>query len=383
MKKINVGLVGHKFMGRAHTHAITDAPIFFDLGVEIGKKTICSNEESVIQIGKRWGWEKTSLNWRELIEDKEIDAISIAAPSKVHKQIAIAAAKAGKHVFCEKPLALDLNDAEEMVQAVEEAGVVNMVGFNFRRVPALCLAKQLIEDGTLGEIYHFRAIWNQDWLTDPNFPIAWRLKRALAGYGTHGDLGAHLVDIARFLIGDIDEVCCVQKTFNKMRPVAVFEDGLYAQAGEEKAEVDVDDASQMLATFKDKDIMAYFESTRNGTGHKNQNRIEVAGSKGAIIWDEEKLNELEYYNDDDPAHLKGFRRVQVGEGCHPYMANWFPVGHIIGYGDTFVNEYYDYFTAIKESKGVTPNFCDGLTVQKVLEAAEQSANERAWKKVQY
>lgn len=383
MKKINVALVGHKFMGRTHTHAITDAPIFFDLGVEINKKIICANEDSVFDVAKRWGWEKAVLDWREIIEDKEIDSVSIAAPSKVHAEIAIAAAKAGKHVFCEKPLALDMEDAEAMVKAVEEAGVVNMVGFNFRRVPALCLAKQLIEEGVLGELYHFRAIWSQDWLTDPKFPIAWRLKKALAGYGTHGDLGAHLIDIARFLVGDIDEVCCVQKTFNKMRPVAVFEDGLYAEAGEDMAEVDVDDASQMLATFKDKNMMAYFESTRNGTGHKNQNRIEVAGSKGAIIWDEEKLNELEYYNDGDPAHVRGFRRVMVGEAIHPYMANWFPVGHIIGYGDTFVNEYYNYFTAIKNGEGVTPNFRDGLMVQKVLDAAEQSAIERKWKKVQY
>jgi len=383
MKKISVGLVGHKFMGRAHTHAITDAPIFFDLGVDIVKKAICSNEESVIEIGRRWGWEKAVLDWKELIEDKDIDAISIAAPSKVHAEIAIAAAKAGKHVFCEKPLALDMKDAEAMVKAVEDAGVVNMIGFNFRRVPALCLAKQLIEEGTLGRIYHFRAIWSQDWLTDPMFPMAWRLRKSMAGYGTHGDLGAHLIDIARFLIGEIDEVCCVQKTFTKMRPKAVFEDGLFAKAGDEMGEVDVDDASQMLATFKGQDIMAYFECTRNGTGHKNQNRIEVAGSKGAIIWDEEKLNELEYYNDSDPAHLKGFRRVQVGEGVHPYMSNWWPVGHIIGYGDTFVNEFYDFFMAIKEGKQVTPNFRDGLMCQKVLDAAEQSAMERKWKKVEY
>lgn len=383
MKKITVGLVGHKFMGRAHTHAITDAPIFFDLGVDIVKKVICSNEESVVETGRRWGWEKSEFDWRKLIDDKEIDSISIAAPSKFHAEIAIAAAKAGKHVFCEKPLALDMKDAEDMVKAVEDAGVVNMVGFNFRRVPALCLAKQLIEEGTLGRIYHFRAIWSQDWLTDPKFPMAWRLRKSFAGYGTHGDLGAHTIDIARFLIGDLDEVCCVEKTFNKVRPKAVFEDGLFAKAGDEMGEVDVDDASQMLATFKGQDIMAYFESTRNGTGHKNQNLIEVAGSKGAIIWDEEKLNELEYYNDEDPAHLKGFRRVHVGEAVHPYMANWWPVGHIIGYGDTFVNEYYDYFTAIKEGKQVTPNFRDGLMCQKVLDAAEQSSIERKWKKIEY
>ena len=383
MKKISIGLVGHKFMGRAHTHAITDAPIFFDLGVEVAKKAICSNEDSIFEISKRWGWENAVLDWKELIADDDIDLISIAAPSKVHAEIAISAVNAGKHVFCEKPLALNMKDAEAMVKAAEEAGVVNMVGFNFRRVPALCLAKQLIEDGTLGKLYHFRAIWSQDWLTDPNFPMAWRLRREAAGYGTHGDLGAHIIDIARFLIGDLDEVCCVQKTFNKVRPIAVFEDGLYAEAGTEVGEVDVDDASQMLATFKNQDIMAYFESTRNGTGHRNQNRIEVAGSKGAVIWDEEMLNELEYYNDGDPAHIRGFRRVMVGEGVHPYMSNWWPSGHIIGYGDTFVNEYYDLITAIKENKQVTPNFRDGLMCQRVLDAAERSAHEKKWIKVEY
>ncbi len=384
MKKINVGLIGHKFMGRAHTHAITDAPIFFDLGVEIGKKTICSNEESVFEAAKRWGWEKASLDWKEVINDPEIDLVSIAAPSKVHAEIAIAAAKAGKHVFCEKPLALNMKDAEAMVQAVKDNNIINFIGFNFRRVPALCLAKQLIEEGTLGRIYHFRAIWSQDWLTDPEFPMAWRLRRSMAGYGSHGDLGAHTIDIARFLLGDLDEVCCVEQTFNKERPIAVFEDGLYAEAGKEKGPVDVDDASQMLATFKDKEIMAYFEVTRNGTGHRNQNRVEVAGSKGAVIWDEERLGELEYYNTEDPAHLQGFRRIQVGEAVHKYMANWFPVGHIIGYGDTFVNEYYDLFTAIKNNDhSITPNFEDGLKVQKVLEAAEKSAHTRQWTKVEY
>lgn len=383
MKKINVALIGHKFMGRAHTHAITDAPIFFKLGVEIVKHTICSNEESVYEAANDWGWENATLDWKEVINNPEIDLVSIAAPSQVHAEIAIAAANAGKHVFCEKPLALNMEDAEAMVEAVERNKVINFIGFNFRRVPALCLAKKLIEDGVLGKLYHFRAIWSQDWLTDPMFPMAWRLRKAQAGYGSHGDLGAHTIDIARFLVGDLEEVCCVEKTFNKRRPVAVVEDGLYAEAGEEMGEVDVDDASQMMASFKDRDIMAYFEVTRNGTGHRNQNRIEIAGSKGSIIWDEEKLGELEYYNTEDPSHLQGFRTIQVGEAVHPYMANWWPAGHIIGYGDTFVNEYYDLFTAIIEGKQIAPNFRDGLKIQKVLDTAEKSAQKRQWMKVQY
>ena len=384
MRKINVALIGHKFMGRAHTHAITDAPIFFDLGVEIVKKTICSPEKEIVEVSKRYGWQNYAYDWQDVIADKEIDSVSICAPSKFHAVIAIAAAKAGKHVFCEKPLALNMEDAEAMVKAVEDNDVINMIGFNFRRVPALCLAKQMIEDGTLGKIYHCRIVWQQDFLTEPRFPIAWRLQRSLAGYGTHGDLGAHLIDIARFLIGDIDEVCCSQKTFNKYRPKPVFEDGLVAIPGDEMGEVDVDDASQMMVTFKEnKDIMGYIESTRNGTGHRNQNIVEISGSKGGIVFNWEDMNNLNYYNQDDPPHLRGFRRIQVGEGVHPYMANWWPAGHIIGYGETFVNEYYDYFTAIKEGKKVTPNFRDGLMCQKVLDAAEQSAHELKWKKVEY
>ncbi len=382
-EKINVALIGHKFIGRAHSHAITDAPIFFDLGTEIVRKTLCANEDTVFEAGKRWGWEKACLDWHDVVDDPEIDTVTIAAPSIVHAEIAIAAAKAGKAVFCEKPLALNLEDAEAMVKAVEDAGVLNMIGFNFRRVPALCLARQLIQDGTLGKLLHFRAIWSQDFLTDPLFPMAWRLQKAKAGYGTHGDLGAHLIDIARFLTDDeFDEVCCREMTFTKRRPKAAYENGLSAIASEEFGDVDVDDASQLMASFKkNNNMMAYIESTRNGTGHKNQNRIEVAGTKGAVIWDEEALNELMYYNVDDPQGLQGFRRIVVGEGCHPYMANWFPVGHIIGYGDTFVNEYYDYFTAIKNGTMITPNFRDGLACQRVLDAAERSSNERKWIKV--
>ena len=382
MEKINVALIGHKFMGRAHTHAITDIPIFFNPGVEIVKKIICSNEESVKEIGTRWGWEKSTLDWHEIIEDKEIDVVDIAAPSKIHAEVAIAAANAKKHVFCEKPLALNLEDAERMVKAVEDNGVINMIGFNYRRVPSLVLAKQIIDEGRIGDIYHFRAIWQQSFLVNPNFPLAWRMQKKLAGYGSHGDLGAHIIDIARYLVGEIEEVCCIQQTFVNQRPKPIFEDGLVAIAGTEMGEVDVDDASAFLARFKGKKTLAYFEVTRNGTGHKNQNRIEISGSRGAIIFDMEKMNELEFCDESDPAHLQGFRRVQVGEGSHPYMANWFPSGHIIGYGDTFVNEFYDFFTAIKEGRKIQPDFKDGLICQKILDAAEKSAIEKVWKKIE-
>lgn len=381
MKEIRVGLIGHKFMGRAHTHAYTDLPIFFDPGIEVVKKIICSNEESVIDIAKRWHWEKYSLDWREVVQNPEVDLVDIAAPSAIHAQIAIAAAKAGKHIFCEKPLALNLEDAKAMVNAVEKADVVNMIGFNYRRVPAIALVKKLINDGEIGEIYHFRGIYQQGWLVDPNFPLAWRLRKEKAGYGSLGDLGAHVIDLARYLVGEIEEVLCTERTFIKERPKPIVEDGLVAIAGKERGRVDVDDAAAFLAHFKNMETIGYLEMTRYGTGHRNQNRIEINGSKGAIIFDMEKMNELEFYRVDDSSHIQGYRRIQVGEGDHPYMSHWFPAGHIIGYGDTFVNQAYDLITAIKEGKKITPDFNDGLICQQILEAADKSVRTKKWEKV--
>ena len=381
MKKIRVGLIGHKFMGRAHTHAYTDLPLFFDPGVDVVKTVICANEPGVEVAAKRWGWEKWTLDWKQVVSDPEVDLVDIAAPSAIHAEVAIAAAKAGKHIFCEKPLALNLADAEKMVEEARKAGVVTMIGFNYRRVPALALARQLILDGEIGEIFHFRGCYQQGWLVDPGFPLAWRLRKAAAGYGSHGDLGAHVVDLARFLVGEIEEVCCFQETFIRQRPKPEYEDGLIAKAGKEMGEVDVDDASAFLARFQKLKTMGYFEVTRYGNGHRNQNRIEINGSKGSVIFDMERMNELEVYLGSDPANLQGFRRVQVGEGVHPYMANWFPAGHIIGYGDTFVNQAFDLITAIKEGKSVSPDFLDGLKCQQVLEAADRSARTKRWETV--
>ena len=378
MEEIRVGLIGHKFMGRAHTHAYTDLPIFFDVGVDVVKKVICSNEPGVEAAAKRWGWEKWTLDWKKVVSDPEVDLVDIAAPSAIHAEVAIAAVRAGKHVFCEKPLALNLADAERMVEEAKKAGVVTMIGFNYRRVPALALARKLIVDGEIGEIFHFRGCYQQGWLVDPGFPLTWRLRKAAAGYGSHGDLGAHVVDIARFLVGDIDEVCCFQETFIRQRPKPEFEDGLVARAGTEMGEVDVDDASAFLARFRNRKTMGYFEVTRYGNGHRNQNRIEINGSKGSFVFDMEKMNELEVYLGSDPATLQGFRRVQVGEGAHPYMANWFPAGHIIGFGDTFVNQAFDLVTAIRDGTTVNPDFLDGLKCQQVLEAADKSARTKRW-----
>ncbi len=378
MMKIRVGMIGHKFMGRAHTHGYTDLPLFFDVGVEVVKEIICAREESVAEIARRWGWRRSTTDWRRVVEDPEVDLVDIAAPSRIHSEVAIAASRAGKHLFCEKPLALELNDARRMAAAAEKAGIVNMIGFNYRRVPAIALARKLIEEGEIGEIRHFRGIYQQGWLTDPGFPLTWRLRKSEAGYGSLGDLGAHVVDIARYLVGEIAAVCCHQRTFIGTRPKPTLEDGLVAVAGTEMGPVDVDDASAFLVRFRDSEAMGYIEATRYGCGHRNQNKIEINGSKGSLLFDMERMNDLELYRVGDPAHLQGFRRIQVGEGSHPYMSNWWPAGHLIGFGDTFVNQAFDLVTAIGNGAKAFPDFHDGLVCQEVLESAQRSANTLTW-----
>jgi predicted dehydrogenase len=381
MKEIRVGLIGHKFMGRAHTHAYTDLPLFFDVGVNVIKHTLCADEESVKAAAERWGWTHSSRDWKEVVRNPEIDLVDIAAPSAIHGAVALEAMKARKHVFCEKPLALGLEEARAMARAAAETRVVTMIGFNYRKVPALALARSLIVNGEIGDVFHFRGIYQQSWLVDPGFPLVWRLQKSAAGYGSHGDLGAHVVDLARYLVGEISTVCCMQRTFVKDRPKPSFVDGLKAIAGKEMGTVDVDDASAFLATFRDSSAMGYFEMTRYGTGHRNQNRIEINGSKGSLIFDMESMNELEVYQGSDKGHLQGFRRVLVGEGSHPYMEAWWPAGHIIGYGDTFVNQAYDLVCAIRDGTKASPDFEDGVRCQEVLDAADRSARTGQWEPV--
>ncbi len=382
MKAIRVALIGQKFMGKAHTHGYTDLPIFFDPGVKIIKKILCAKTD-VSEVAKRWGWEEAVMDWHQVVNRDDIDLVDIAASNNLHAPIAIAAAKAGKHVLCEKPLALTLEQAEAMVEAVEKAGVVNMIGFNYRKVPALALAKQLINEGGLGELYHFRGIYQQDWLINPDFPCTWRLRKEEAGFGSLGDLGIHVIDIARFLVGDISEVAGMSETFVTERPEPAFVDGLIAEPGEKMMKVDVDDATAFLARFKNRNTLGYFEMTRFGTGHRNQNKIEINGSRGTIIFDMEKMNELQLYKNEDSSNQQGFRTIQVGEGTHPFMQNWWPCGHIIGYGDTFVNQAYDLITAVRDGVKASPDFRDGLMAQRVVDAVDKSIKNRKWESVVY
>lgn len=375
--RLNVALIGHRFMGKAHTHAYTDVTLFFDPRLRPVKKVLCAKGDDVADVADQWGWQEWDSEWRSVVSRPDIDAVDICAPSILHKEIAIAAAAAGKHVFCEKPLAMNLADAREMLAAVEQAGVVHTIGFNYRKVPAVALARQLIAEGAIGRIHHFRGIYSQDWLVDPSFPLAWRLRRKDAGAGSSWDLGAHVVDLARYLVGEVAEVVGQQATFVRERPVAAFEDGLHAVAGDTMGEVDVDDATSFLARFA-QGALGIFEVTRFGTGHRNQNRIEVYGSEGGFVFDMERMNELQFYSRRDPGHVQGYRTIQVGEGVHPYMSGWWPAGHIIGFGDTFVHEILDFLAAIGEGRQASPSFADGVRCQEILAAVDRSVAERRW-----
>jgi predicted dehydrogenase len=378
---INIGLIGHKFMGRLHTHAYTNVRAAFDLELAPVKKVLCGIGDDLEQTAKKWGWEEWTDDWHSVVDREDIDVIDIAAPSILHKEIAIAAAKKGKHVFCEKPMALNLDDAREMIREINTSGVKNTIGFNYRKAPAIALAKQLIDEGKIGKIYHFRGMYSQDWLVDPTFPLAWRLRKAAAGAGSSWDLGAHVVDLARYLVGEIDEVVGSQATFIEKRPIAVVEDGLSAIAGKEMGVVDVDDATSFLARFKN-GAMGLFEVTRFGTGHKNENRIEIYGSEGGLIWPGfEKQSELYYFSRSDPDYAQGYRTIQIGEGIHPYGSGWWPVGHTIGFGATFVHEIYDFLTAIIKNEKASPSFEDGMKCQEILAAVDKSIADRSWTKV--
>ncbi|MDQ0229236.1 Gfo/Idh/MocA family protein [Metabacillus malikii] len=380
MKSINVGMIGYKFMGKAHSHAYKDLPLFFPNTVKPVMKVICGrNEQDVAQAQAQFGWDEYTTDWKSLLQRDDIDLIDINAPSDVHKEITIAAAKAGKHVFCEKPLALTLADAREMLATVEESGVKHMVGFNYRFAPAVMLAKKLVDEGKLGKIHHFRAWFLQDWLVDPNFPLAWRLKKEIAGSGSHGDLGAHLIDLAHYLVGDMTEVIGMSETFVKERPIPANMSGLSATGSEsdEKGEVTVDDATLFLARFEN-GALGSFEATRYAAGHRCTNSFEINGSKGSVIFDFERMNELQVYFTDDRDDVQGFRRVLATDPAHAFADNWWPPGHTIGYEHTFIHEVVELMNAFKEDRQPVPNFHDGVKCQQVLEAVDQSIEKRQW-----
>ncbi|HZJ57728.1 MAG TPA: Gfo/Idh/MocA family oxidoreductase [Clostridia bacterium] len=380
---LNIGLVGYKFMGKAHSNALQKVGMFFDPSLKIRMRAICGrDEEWVKESAEKFGWEGYETSWENLIKRDDIDAIDITAPSNFHKEIAIAAAKAGKHIFCEKPLALNLKDAREMLDVVTKANVKHQIGFNYRFAPAVQLAKKIIDEGKIGKVYHYRALYLQDFIIDPSFPLVWRLDKDVAGSGSHGDLGAHFVDLARFLVGEFDEVIGMSETFIKERPIVERMTGLSgkAQEGAELGKVTVDDATIFMARFKN-GALGSFEATRFAAGHKNDMFFEINGSKGSIRFNIERMNELEYYSASDEEGLQGFRLIQVTEDIHPYADAWWPVGHVIGYEHTFVHELYEFIEAIAKDKPTNPSFYDGVKCSQILEAVDLSIESRRWVEV--
>lgn len=380
MNQLRIGMIGYKFMGKAHSNAYRSLPMFFPKALKPEMKAICGRNASAVQeAAEQLGWNESVTDWRELIQRDDIDLIDINAPSDAHKEIAIAAAKAGKHIFCEKPLALTLADAREMLQAAEDAGVRHMVGFNYRFSPAVRLAKKLVDSGRLGQIYHFRAWFLQDWIMDPQFPLVWRLQKEVAGSGSHGDLGAHLIDLAHYLVGDMQEVIGMSETFIKERPIASEMTGLSAKGSGDgpKGKVTVDDATLFLTRFEN-GALGSFEATRFAAGHRSTNAFEINGSLGSVIFDFERMNELEVYFTSDEEDVQGFRRVLATDPVHDYMEAWWPPGHTIGFEHTFIHEVLELSQAISEGRQPVPSFEDGVKCQAVLEAVDKSIEERRW-----
>lgn len=381
-KPINVGLVGYKFMGKAHSAAYLKVDKFFDLDAKPVMKALCGRDKAgVAAFAEKFGWESYETSWEKLVARKDIDLIDIGAPGNVHRDIAVAAAENGKHVFCEKPLAFTLQDAREMLDAVRKAGVKHMVNFNYRKCPAVSLAKQMIKNGAIGDVRHVRCTYLQDWLVDPNFPMNWRLRQETAGSGAHGDLAAHSIDLARFLAGEISEVVGTKKTFITERPAEGTSHGISATAGEGTEKVTVDDCSLFLAKYAS-GAVGSFEATRLAPGRKNFNRIEVNGSKGSLVWCFEDLNYLDYYSTEDAGDSRGFRRIIATEGSHPYAGAWWPPGHMLGYDHAFVNAVYDMLQAIANDTHASPCFLAGARCVAVLEAVDKSVASGKWEKVE-
>jgi predicted dehydrogenase len=367
-------MVGYAFMGAAHSHAWRTAPRVFDLPLRPFMAVVCGRDAvAVAAVARQHGWAASETDWRALIKRDDVQLVDVCAPGHLHAEIAVAALDAGKHVLCEKPLANTLAEASAMAAAAARAsdrGIRSMIGFNYRRVPALALARQMVAEGRLGQIRHVRATYLQDWLVDPSFPLTWRLRRETAGSGALGDLGAHIVDLAQFVTGElVTGVSAALTTFTGSRPLADGSGGAGGSGG--SGLVTVDDAALFIARLSS-GALASFEATRFATGRKNQLRLELNGERGSLVFDLERLNELWFY-ERAPESLDGFRRILVTEHSHPYLSGWWPPGHVLGWDATFTHQVRDLVTAIAGDADPAPSFDDGLQVQRVLAAVEESA----------
>ncbi|MFD8165079.1 Gfo/Idh/MocA family protein [Streptomyces cellulosae] len=379
---LRIGMVGYAFMGAAHSQGWRTVGRVFELPLRPEMAVICGRDADAVRTAAgRHGWAEAETDWRALVERDDIDLVDICTPGDSHAEIALAALAAGKHVLCEKPLANTVAEAEAMARAAQEArdrGQAAMVGFNYRRVPATALARRMVEEGRIGTLRHVRVAYLQDWLVDPQFPLTWRLRREQAGSGSLGDLGAHIVDLAQYLAGEpLAGVSALTETFVRERPLPTApSSGLAAVSAAGTGPVTVDDAAVFTGRFTS-GALASFEATRYATGRKNALRIELNGERGSLAFDLERLNELEYHDGTADATHGGFRRILVTEPDHPYLDAWWPPGHGLGYEHTFAHQARDLVHAIAEGRSPEPSFADGLQVQRVLAAVEESAEKNA------
>ena len=372
MSEIGVGLVGYRFMGKAHSNAYRQVGRFFDVDPVPRMLALCGRDgESVKSAAAKLGWEGYETDYRRLLERDDIGLVDVSTPGNTHREISIAALEAGKHVICEKPIANTLYEAREMLEAARAAGTINMVCFNYRRAPAVQLARKLVEDGRLGEIRHWRAVYLQDFILDPQMPMMWRFDKEIAGSGALGDIGAHLIDLAHFLIGPIKSVVGSAETFIRERPIE--------PGGSATAPVTVDDAVAFLARFEN-GATGTFEATRLAPGRRNRNSFEINGSEGSLVFDLERMNELQVFFADEPSETAGFRTINVTGPDHPYMEAWWPPGHIIGYEHTFIHTMKDLLDGISTGHSPAPTFEDGYRCQAVLDAVERSVDGGSWTK---
>ena len=377
-KPLNIGMIGYGFMGRAHTNAYCKVSNFFDLEYEPVLKAACArNEENIKAFADNWGYESIETDWRKLVAREDIDVVDICVPNNLHKEIAIECAKQGKAILCEKPIAMDTAEGEEMCKAVEDAGVANMVWYNYRRVPAVTMAKQLIDEGRLGRIFHYRANFLQDWTIADDLPqggaALWRLDAAAAGSGVTGDLLAHCIDTAIWLNGGIADVSAMTETFIKERT--------HSLTGK-KQPVLIDDACSFMCHF-DNGSLGLFESTRYARGHKALYTFEINGENASIKWDLHDLHRLEYFDHGDEGKLRGWRSIHVTDhgGEHPYMDKWWVPGLQIGYEHSFVHQVADFLAGYAKGEAVSPTFRDALETQKVCDAVLESAQSKHWENV--
>jgi predicted dehydrogenase len=372
-KPLNIGMIGYGFMGRAHSNAYRQVSQFFSRGRRPVLKACCArNEEKIKAFAQNWGYESYETDWRKLIERKDIDLIDIGSPNNTHREIVLAAAKAGKMILCEKPLAMNGPEALQMVEAVEKAKVPNMVWYNYRRVPAVTFAKNLIDEGRLGRIFHYRAKFLQDWTINADLPQGgaglWRLDAAAAGSGVTGDLLAHCIDTALWQNGPIDAVTAMTETFVKERKHSLT--GKVEKVG-------IDDACAFLCRFKNGSL-ATFESTRYARGHKALYTFEINGENGSIFWDLHDLHRLQYFEYKDQGSLRGWRSIHVTDGDHPYMGKWWVPGLAIGYEHSFVHQVADFLDGLAKGKPAQPDFRNAYHTQLVLDAILESADEGKW-----